>query len=1307
MRLSSADRIYVDMPSVNEPFIGRAWLADAVRAWAASDARYLFITGQPGAGKSAAVDHLWGDEPVTGTLAVAVHRCRAVDRRSCDPVRFAESVAEQLSQTLPGFTDSLMRVSTELSGRTGDVHIEGSASAETVHPHGTVIGVRITIANVSADEAFDRLVARPLARLAPEPLPVVVVDALDEALTYRTHRTIAELVLDGTDGLPARFVVTSRHDERVTAAQARIAGAAWLDLVADAPDAEGDLAEYAAHRLRDLVTDGAERERHAHRLSRLGAGSFLYVHHLTAELIAGRRALADLDDVRTLPGDLKDLYGQFLRREIRPLGNLDAEERWRREFRPMLSLLVAVQGEGFSAGQLAALLDDSEQSVLDVIRVLRQYLLGPPGGPWMLYHRSFAEFLVQGPEALLEAADGHHRIADFAFSEWADDWRACDDLYYVRHLPHHLMSALEGTGWTKSRLRALRDRLYALAASEPFLAAQRGADPDREPHLATIRLALESSLRAGEAERVALLVIALVGAQADTDAVTPVQAALAWGLDAGVAKARSYPEEISLLWHLLILAAMGMRNLDDAGPVATVIGRSGFGTVGDGWHAALAFLLAPFLPALSVEQAQAVLAVSDDSMLGYLGFFLLERIRPDFAVVPVLWIDEALPRARGFTEIVTQFALAGAPASFMSHLGGLIVDDFETRQQRYDRALGRDDDASPLKSYLLTPEVPAAVLVAEAARGRFEETRRDLTDEDGIYHYRTGADDVLLGRVVDAMVNRGAAVDRLGKAGEGEIARTPGSSWCLVHYARYLQTVDDPRVPELLDRIVELSKTDDEDYLWEMYAGHIDAFHGRCDVGLRLALVRALCAAGRTGEAARQADNMRSDNPVEYIRALSYVHEAEPDEATATAVLASARKAAADRNAGLTAQAMLVLLDNDSDRLLAAVSARLVRAGDATRRARPTTSSLLAWAAHRRGDQKAAEKFGRQAVAEFAAREQDARLPGDQARIVRNLLRAGLPKEARRAVELATTTWGSRIVLFPPDVPNSLIRSAEVEHLRALRSALGQPSEPGTAEGRDPVESRAVRIRYLRAASQTGLLDRELPAARASLESALDQMTAEIRIDRGQYADSFSDEAAAAHLAHLAADLSDHERVDTALQLRRGWAHKAEMSSMGWDAFRGHFPRADEYTQDSDKESRRLSQVWAHVAEAYHHAGDAGPAQRWYESARNAAGNVQTSASRFTAFVEIAEIAARCGWYAELAELRPELIRVRGSALGSVAEILVVAALRGDAAAGRAFDEILLDWSLVNIDYADLLALLAVLTGDAAVANRVLAAVSG
>src|ERR1044072_3461093 len=123
---------------IQSPFIGRTWLVSAIRDWIVSPAQYLFITGPPGTGKSAVVDHLWGqgDSPHEGRSAV--HRCRATDRRSCDPIRFAESLAQQLGESIAGFAEALMHVSTELAGRPGEVHITGAASAGTVHSHGSV-----------------------------------------------------------------------------------------------------------------------------------------------------------------------------------------------------------------------------------------------------------------------------------------------------------------------------------------------------------------------------------------------------------------------------------------------------------------------------------------------------------------------------------------------------------------------------------------------------------------------------------------------------------------------------------------------------------------------------------------------------------------------------------------------------------------------------------------------------------------------------------------------------------------------------------------------------------------------------------------------------------------------------------------------------------------------------------------------------------------------------------------------------------------------------------------------------------------
>ncbi|MCW2900951.1 MAG: hypothetical protein JWO67_3216, partial [Streptosporangiaceae bacterium] len=609
-----------------------------------------------------------------------------------------------------------------------------------------------------------------------------------------------------------------------------------------------------------------------------------------------------------------------------------------------------------------------------------------------------------------------------------------------------------------------------------------------------------------------------------------------------------------------------------------------------------------------------------------------------------------------------------------------------------------------LKSYLLTPEVPDSVLVAEATRGNFVAALPELREKDSLYSFRTSAEAVFLGMVVDAVVNGEEAVERLHEAGEKEVAREPGRVWNLVHYTNYLLTTDDQRVPVLLDRIVELSHDDDDNhYLWEMHEGHIDAFHGRCDVGLRLAVVQVLCAAGRTVSAAAEAGRLRESNPTEYVRALSYVYAAEADEARAERVLEAAQQAAGTEQGGLAAQAMLVLLDGDHDRLLTAVAAKLARErGDV--RLGSTTWSLLAWAAHLRGDRELAEDRGRRAVTQFSALAEDERSPSTRERLVRNLLRAGLPGAAAAVSAATTTHWGSRVLCLPVDVQHSLIMSAEIEHLTALRQALGETPEPVVGP---KLETQAVAIRYLRATGDSDELARVQGAARAELHRALANGIEEVRKHRSEYYDSHDDEADAARLALLAADVGDADAVERAFQLGRAWAHQAEIASEGWDAFRGHFPRGDELKRESDNEYRRLSHLRVHLAEAYHRAGDPDRARSAFSRAHEYALQVRTAQSRSLAFIQLAEVAARCGWFTDLGEMWPELTRVRGSELCSVAEILVVTARnRGaDAAnARKAFCVILLDKSLVNVDYVDILALLAVLTSNPDVETRLLAA---
>ncbi|WP_405691044.1 hypothetical protein [Streptomyces sp. NBC_00057] len=1289
-----------DPPSCNAAaeFVGRGWLADAVWRWAATESGYLFLTGGPGTGKSAAVQHLWGDAPVAGT---AVYWCRAASRSSCDPVRFAESLAEQFSTTVPGFAEALARVARERSGRAGELRIEGTASAGTVHPDASVIGVRVTFSHATADEAFEQLVCRPLELLTPAERPVVVVDALDESLTYRGRRTIAELVLDGTDRIPLRFVLTSRHDARVTAAVRTLPDAVVLDVVDDAPDPTADLLAYARERLRGTGLAGPEQEMLARALAAGGAGNYLYVRHLTEELAAGIRQGTGPGDAGTLPRGLHGVYRQFLRREVRPVGSAEAEERWRTVFRPVLALLVAVREEGFTVGRLADLLDRTEQEVLDAVGVLGQYLRGSgPRGPWTLFHRSFAEFLLAGDEPFIDAGEGHRRIADHAFAVWADAWGSCDDPYLLRHLPDHLMTAVESSAGSPTRSRTLQDRLYALATSPGYLAAQRADAPDQEPHLDTLGLALQASLATHAHLRAAGLALELVRARGEADAVTPVQAALMWGAAAGVAKARTYPQDIALLWLLMIVAALGARAPGDAAAALYEVGCGGFGETGDAWSPAVAALLAPTVPQFTREEFAPVLDVAGDVLLGHLAAFLLEEAGPEPATEPALRIREPIARARAVTGILTHTALAAFTApeekgsDLFDRLGRLMAAGHFPAQ----------GDESAWKSLLVMPDVAGSVLLVHAARGELEAYLPQLANQSGRGGGTLTDGAVLLARTVQAarLGPDGIALARA--AGEAALAEHPEDLRVLLHHTAVMAHIGDPTAPALLDALVKASHTGDDD----LYAGHVDAFHGLCNVGLRLAVVRVLAVAGQTDRARQEADRLREHHPAEHVRALAWSSRAETRPDHRKALAAAARETTDQVPNDLCAQAALVLADMDRERLADAVTCTVVRGRRGTEAVGPARAAL-AWAAHVGGDQERAEALGAEAAAWFTRLPQDRRRQQDADRLVKNLLRARLPAEAATVARTPTTRHESAVLMYLGDVRHVLAAHGEFAELALLQEAQAQaPSSGGSTRSTSPYE-QALATRVLRAGKDRRAFEDACAVLRGTIDGILGRLA---QWPEDMWLHLGKAEEGAVWCLLQATRLEWPEAVRAA----SGELQKAldrAMFNGGPGApflFTGRYPRDVETRDDFDVTLRRRVQTAAELAEAFHEVGDDGQAASGLARATHNAREIEGSRQRTAAFTELAATAARLGRYADLRLLWPEAARTHGASLGEVAETLVVTVLRGGpnaADARQALEEILGSPGLADLDHVDVIAALAVLIPGTEVEAQLLAASVG
>jgi CHAT domain len=392
-------------------FTGRTWLLKRVREWLEHGSeRVLLLTGAPGTGKSMVAAWLSGlgpdpDDPAYAADRAAIRRRVAAfhfcvaDSGSIVPSELAASVAAQLVANVPGFAP----------------------------PTGTT--------RLDDERAFHELVRKPLRDLANRDPIVIVIDSLDEAAGYTGATTIVRLVAGLTD-LPAnvRILATTRPDDTIVS---QFPLTTPIDLIADSPADHDDVHAYALHRLADAAL--------ASLVAKLSDGNFLYAH-LVLEDRETLDALAS--NPGAVPKGLPGLYTTFLNRVLGP-----RREAWP-EIRPILGAIAVARGSGLSRIALAGI---AGSDPADAMTIARQYLQGPDDGPFRVFHKSFADFLVDDapPIYRLDAAEMHGRVADYFLVENAGVWSACTDRYALDHTAAHLIAAY------RSPRREVRDRRAA------------------------------------------------------------------------------------------------------------------------------------------------------------------------------------------------------------------------------------------------------------------------------------------------------------------------------------------------------------------------------------------------------------------------------------------------------------------------------------------------------------------------------------------------------------------------------------------------------------------------------------------------------------------------------------------------------------------------------------------------------------------------------------------------------------------------------------------------------------------------------
>jgi hypothetical protein len=244
-----------------------------------------------------------------------------------------------------------------------------------------------------------------------EPI-VLLVDALDEALTYTGNINIVQLLAKLTDlPSPVRFLVTARPDQRVLKHYSKVKP---FDLIADAPPDSEDIRHYIASCLAAISTglNEAEQERLAEEVADKAAGIFLYAAQILDNLLPRLMVMPNLDWSSLLLDPLHDMYYRYRDFLNRELGS--DPQPWFDIYEPLLGLIAVAQGDGLTRNQLAAI---SGKDVERPLRACGQYLAGElPNGPFRVFHKSFEDFLLEDPDNIdyhINGTNYHSLIVDY------------------------------------------------------------------------------------------------------------------------------------------------------------------------------------------------------------------------------------------------------------------------------------------------------------------------------------------------------------------------------------------------------------------------------------------------------------------------------------------------------------------------------------------------------------------------------------------------------------------------------------------------------------------------------------------------------------------------------------------------------------------------------------------------------------------------------------------------------------------------------------------------------------------------------
>jgi WD40 repeat protein len=376
-------------------FTGREWILRVIQDWInKSSGKVLFITGNPGTGKTALMSKLIHIFPQIG----AFHFCIAKFETSLIPEKFIHSIASQLATQLPEYREIISSLNLQSL-----VYLES--------------GVLIK-----------QMIVDPLVQIRRTDPLIIIIDALDEAL-YKGNENIAKLLYNWIDDLPpwVKMVITSR---KVPEILAMFDFFKPFEIDVDRKENRNDIRQYVFEML-SLKHDISLKDEFiavlTEKIVTLSEGIFLYAKTIVQNLLNGTFAF---DQIDCFPPGLGGIYQANFHRLF------SSEEKYQ-EVKPLLEIILASY-KPLTMDELAHLYSCTRLEIKKLLQALAEFF-PENDGTYSAFHKSLADWLLgksnQQHFYICDLTKGHDAIADILMRDFKENRL---DEYTIQYLPKHL-----------------------------------------------------------------------------------------------------------------------------------------------------------------------------------------------------------------------------------------------------------------------------------------------------------------------------------------------------------------------------------------------------------------------------------------------------------------------------------------------------------------------------------------------------------------------------------------------------------------------------------------------------------------------------------------------------------------------------------------------------------------------------------------------------------------------------------------------------------------------------------------------------